>query len=211
MRVVVFGGTGPTGRLVVQQALAEGLRVRVLARSPEKLAERPEGLEVVQGDALRADDVSAAVEGQDAVVCTLGVPYTFRPVRLYSEATTHLLAAMGQHGVRRLVAVTSGGTYPGRDPINPWFFEWVLKPTIGRTLYADMRRMEDMITASDLDWTVLRPSRLLDTEASGAVRVQAGVHALPGGDTVSRADLASVIVAQLVDPTLVRQAAAVAT
>lgn len=210
MKVVVFGGTGPTGQLVVQQALEAGLQVRVLARTPEKVQERPPGLEVLQGDALSADDVARAIEGQDAVVTSLGVPYTFKPVMVYSEGTRNILAGMRQHGVRRLIGVTSGGTHPGWDANNPLFFELLLKPIVGRTLYADMRRMEALILETDLDWTVLRPSRLLDTPGTGRPRVQAGAFTLPKGGTVSRADLAAVIVRELQAPTLLREAAAVA-
>ena len=210
MKVVVFGGTGPTGQLVVTQALAAGMEVRVLARTPEKVTERPPGLKVMEGDALRAEDVLRAVEGQDAVVTTLGVPYTFKPVTIYSDGIRNILDAMERQGVPRLVAVTSGGTHPGRDPNNPLFFEYFLKPIVGRTLYADMRRMEGLIQGTQLDWTILRPPRLMDKPPTGRITIAPDEYSVAGGSTVSRADLAAVIVAQLQDPTLIRKAAVVA-
>ncbi|MCB9780932.1 MAG: SDR family oxidoreductase [Alphaproteobacteria bacterium] len=210
MHVVIFGGTGPTGRLAVEQALAAGHHVRVLARTPSKLAMEHERLEVVAGDALSAEDIARAIAGQDAVVTTLGVPYTFSEVTLYSTATEHILAGMRAAGVRRLVGVTSGGTLPGRDPNTPWFFQYLLKPIIGRTLYADMRRMEALIMASDTDWTILRPSRLMDRPSSGAVRVVPDAYTLPGGDEVSRVDLAATIVAELGEGAHVGKGVAVA-
>jgi len=36
---------------------------------------------------------------------------------------------------------------------------------LGRTLYEDMRRMEELVRASDLGWTVARPSGLFDVPA----------------------------------------------
>ncbi|MCB9760126.1 MAG: SDR family oxidoreductase [Alphaproteobacteria bacterium] len=210
MKLVVFGGTGPTGKRVVEKALAEGMQVRVLARSPEKVTHRPSGLEVMAGDALQPEDVAQAILGQDAVVTTLGVPYTFKPVTVYSVGIRNILDGMQQAGVRRLVAVTSGGTHPGRDPNNPFFFEFILKPIVGRTLYADMRRMEALLFASEVDWTLLRPPRLLDKPATGRVRVAPDVYTLPDGGTVSRADLADVIVQQLQSTELIRKAAVVA-
>ena len=209
MKVVVFGGTGPTGRLIIQEAIDAGMHVRVVARTPEKVTERPDGLEVMQGDALDASDVARAIEGQDAVVSALGVPYTFKPITIYSVAAGHILAAMMEHGVRRFVAVSSGGTHPGRDPNTPFFFEWILKPIFGRTLYADMRRMEALLEDSDVDWTVLRPAQLVDTPGGNA-RVEPDAYTIPGATTTSRADLAGVIVEQLQAPTLVRRGAAVA-
>jgi hypothetical protein len=42
----------------------------------------------------------------------------------------------------------------------------VLQPlvtaTIGKTTYADMRRMEDLVHGSELEWTIMRPSGLFD-------------------------------------------------
>ena len=209
MKIIVFGGTGPTGQHVVEQALEAGLTVRVLARTPSKCTLKHERLEVMAGDALNSADVTKAIEGCDAVVTTLGVPYTFRPITLYSVATAHILAGMATTGVRRLVAVTSGGTHPGRDPNTPWFFEYVLKTTIGRTLYDDMRRMEALIQAADVDWTILRPSRLLDRPSSGQMRVIPDVYTVKGGNELARVDLASAIVAQLGDEALIKRAVVV--
>lgn len=210
MKIVVFGGSGPTGKLIVEKALEADMSVRVLARTPSKLTLTHPKLEVVQGDALNASNVAAAVAGMDAVVTTLGVPYTFKAVTLYSEATALMLDAMKSASVRRFVGVTSGGTHPGHDPNTPWFFEYLLKPLIGRTLYADMRRMEALVMgSSDIDWTILRPSRLVDRPASGRVRVECGQYTLPKGDEVSREDLAAVIVQTLTDDDFISKAAAV--
>lgn len=205
MKVVVFGGTGPTGVHVVEQALAAGLEVRVVARTPSKVTTTHDHLEVMQGDALTADDVVRAIEGCDAVVSTLGVPYTFSEVTLYSVSGRHILAGMTAAGVKRLVVVTSGGTHPGRDPNTPWFFEYLMKPTIGRTLYADMRRLEALVEASDLDWTILRPPRLMDRPSSGKTRTIPDAYSVKGGNEIARVDLATAIVDQLGEAALIRR------
>lgn len=108
--VTVLGGTGPTGQLIVADALERGHRVTVLARSPDKLAMRHERLTIVKGDVFDASAVAGVVQGQDAVVSSLGVPYTFKPVTIYSSGATNIIAAMRAAGTRRFVAITSGGT-----------------------------------------------------------------------------------------------------
>lgn len=208
--VTVFGGTGPTGQLIVADALERGHRVTVLARSPDKLAMRHERLTIVKGDVFDASAVAGAVQGQDAVVSSLGVPYTFKPVTIYSSGATNIIAAMRAAGARRLVAITSGGTYPGRDPVNPFFFERVLKPLF-HTLYDDMRRMEELVEQSELDWTVLRPARLTNAPRSGGVRVAPGTHSLRGFGMTTRRDLARVTLDALESDELVRVAAAIAS
>jgi uncharacterized protein YbjT (DUF2867 family) len=209
MKVAVFGATGPTGQLIVDEALAAGHHVTAVARTPEKLAKRHDRLQIVQADIHRADSIAQAVAGQDAVVSSLGVPYTLGPVTVYSVGATNIIAAMRREGVRRFIGITSGGTYPGRDPSNPFFFERILKPLF-HTLYDDMREMERIIMATDLDWTILRPPRLLTKPARKDVRVGKGEYTLVGGGTITRADLANAVVAALSSDELVRCAAAVA-
>jgi putative NADH-flavin reductase len=208
MKVAVFGATGPTGQLIVENALAAGHHVTAVARTPGKLVQRHERLEIVRGDVHDPDSIAQAVVGQDAVVSSLGVPYTLGPVTVYSVGATNIIAAMHVAGVRRVIAITSGGTYPGRDPKNPFFFERILKPLF-HTLYDDMREMERIIMGTDLDWTILRPSRLLNKPARNDVRVGKGEYALVGGVTITRADLASIVVAAIGSDDLVRCAAAV--
>jgi putative NADH-flavin reductase len=208
--VTVFGGTGPTGQLIVADALERGHRVVVLARNPDKLVMRHERLTVVKGDVFDANDVAGVVSGRDAIISSLGVPYTFKPVTIYSSGAANIIAAMHAAGIRRFVTITSGGTYPGRAPENPFFFEYVLKPLF-HTLYDDMRRMEVLVEQSDLDWTVLRPARLTNKPRSGGVRVAPGQYSLRGFGTTTRRDLARTALDALESGDLLRVAAAVAS
>src|SRR5919197_718234 len=74
-RIVVFGATGYTGRLVAERLAGQGERPVLAARSAERLAElsaRLGGLETVRADALRRNSVFAAVKPGDVVVSTVG-------------------------------------------------------------------------------------------------------------------------------------------
>ena len=208
MRVTVYGSTGPTGLLIVEKLLARGHEVVAFARTPSKITMEHPSLQIHQGDVYDPASVAEALQGSDAAVSSVGAPYSFKPVSVYSTAARHIVDGMRTHGLRRLVCITSGGTHPGRDPVNPFFFERILKPLFHR-LYDDMRAMEEIVMPTDLDWTILRPPRLLDKEETGKVRVIPDTYAVRGGATVSRADLASVLVDELIDPSLVRKAAVV--
>ena len=67
MRALVTGATGYVGGRLVPELLAAGFDVRVLARHPERLRDRPwnSAVQVCEGDAFRADDVAAALDGID--------------------------------------------------------------------------------------------------------------------------------------------------
>jgi uncharacterized protein YbjT (DUF2867 family) len=211
MNVVVFGGTGGTGALIVKEALAAGHGVTVVARTPAKVVEKHPRLMVVRGDVTDADSILPAVEGKDAVVSALGAPSNRPPVTVHRVGIGNILAAMKRAGVRRLVAISSGGHYKGHDPNASRLFEWTIRPLFLRNIYEDMAAMDALIEASDREWTILRPARLLDTDALGHAREAPDVFVLPKGSTIPRADLARVAVSKLADPASVRHAIAVAT
>ncbi|WP_225097734.1 NAD(P)-dependent oxidoreductase [Streptomyces sp. CoH27] len=195
MKLVVFGANGPTGRLVTEQATVAGHTVTAVTRHPDAFPPGRPRLRVEEADVLDGAAVERVVAGHDAVISTLGVPYGRDPVTVYSTGLTHITRAMTLHGVRRLVCVSSTVLFDVPAPGEGVFFRKVLEPffvrVVGRTVYDDMRRMEDIVRASGHDWTVLRPAGLFDTGEVSDYRLAPG--RLPGRFT-SRADLAHALV-----------------
>jgi putative NADH-flavin reductase len=72
MKLLILGGTGRTGRALVEQALGQGHAVTVLARDPAKLAMTHENLRVTKGDVADYESVEATIKSQDAVLSALG-------------------------------------------------------------------------------------------------------------------------------------------
>src|SRR5947209_3800926 len=85
MNIVVFGAHGQTGQLLTRQALAQGHTVTAVTRRPETFPLQDGSLRVAQGDVFDRATVEAAVAGQDAVLSTLGVPFTRKPITVYSD------------------------------------------------------------------------------------------------------------------------------
>jgi len=215
MNIVVFGANGRTGQLLTKQAVAEGHAVTAVTRHPETFPLRNARLHVMRGDVFDLSSVEKAIAGQDAVLSTLGVPYSFKPITLYSQGTAHIVQAMNHSGVRRLVCVSSSATDPQtryHDTGGGFIFEKILKPiiinSIGRTLYADMQRMETLVMKSDLDWTIVRPSGLFETPTVTDYQV---AEAFIRGMYTSRADLADCMLHQLTTDQYLHKAVAVAT
>lgn len=202
MKILVLGATGGTGREVVTQALAGGHGVTVLVRDPKRLP-APERVRVVTGD-LRADPESlrTATAGQDAVISTLGVGGSLKSGGLIAYAVPVILQAMTAAGVRRLVftsALGVGDTW--RDvPLLPS----IMMRLLLRDLYADKAAGEALLRQSTLDWTLVHPVMLTNGPKTG--RVQHGERlSLSGFPTISRADAADFLVAQLDDTRYVRK------
>ena len=72
MRLLIFGGTGRTGRALVEQALEQGHVVTILARDPARVRMTHENLRVIKGDIADYDSVETAIKAQDAVLSALG-------------------------------------------------------------------------------------------------------------------------------------------
>ncbi|MFG2867816.1 NAD(P)-dependent oxidoreductase [Streptomyces sp. NPDC048338] len=198
MRITIFGANGLTGRLLADQALSAGHHVTAVTRAPDAFPLRHDRLRVVGADVLDPAAVDAAVAGRDAVLSTLGVPAAKEPVHTYSTGTSHIVAAMRRHGLRRLAVVSSSGVDPHPYSDGGVLFNRVLLPyvtrVLGRTLYDDMRRMEALVRASDLDWTIVRPSGLYHLPSPTDHTVVEG-HA--DGRFTARADLAASMLALL--------------
>ncbi|MBV8301765.1 MAG: NAD(P)H-binding protein, partial [Candidatus Dormibacteraeota bacterium] len=120
--------------------------------------------------------------------------------------------AMEAHGVRRLACVSSTAMDHRYDNGGGIMFEKVLKPliasSIGRTTYTDQRRMETLVSDSHLDWTIVRPSGLFETETVTDYQVTEGFVT---GKFTSRLDLADFMLRQLTDSSYVHMAVAIAT
>ena len=196
MRIVIFGANGQTGRLATRRALDAGHTTVAVTRRPGAFPFSDPALTVAGADVHDADAVGDVVEDADAVLSTLGVPFTREPVNTYSRGTANIVAAMQSSGPTRLVVVSSTGAYsaPGRTgvPFALRLFEPVITKTIGKTVYDDIRLMESVVRDSDLDWTIVRPSGLFDLPH--VTEYTAG-EVDPVGAFTSRSDLADYLVA----------------
>lgn len=212
MRIVVFGANGPTGRLLIGQALAAGHEVAAVTRRPESFPLHHDRLEVIAADVFDPTAVAAAIIGRDAVLSVLGVPFGKEPIDTYSRGVANIVAAMTAHGVRRLAVVSSSAVDPHPYSDAGFLFNRVLQPyvanVLGKTLYDDMRRMENLVRASDLDWTIVRPSGLYDLPAVTDYTLVEG-HA--DGRFTARCDLAASLLRLLDDDRLIRTTAGVIT
>jgi putative NADH-flavin reductase len=195
MRIVILGANGQTGRLLTRQALDAGHTVAAVTRNPNSFPITDPQLTVARADVCDESSLKDVVSGADAVLSTLGVPFSLRPIDTYSVGIRNIVTAMRETSVRRLVVVSSTGAYhyPGRrnTPPSLRLFEPIITRTIGKTTYDDQRLMESIVRDSDLDWTIVRPSGLFDL--SHVTEYVAG-EVDPVGAYTSRADLADYLV-----------------
>jgi putative NADH-flavin reductase len=205
MRVLIIGASKGIGLETTRQALDAGHHVRALARSASAIALSSPNLEKVWGDALKTEDVEAALVEVDVVVQTLGVGLgdLFRPVHLFSDATRVLIAAMRSQGVKRLICVTGFGAGDSRTSIGG-LQRLPFQIVFGRA-YEDKSLQERLIKQSGLDWTIARPGILTCGPRTGRYKILSDSSQWRNG-IISRADVAEFLVRQIKDRTYIDQA-----
>ena len=208
LKIAVFGATGGTGSLVLEQALDAGHQVTALVRTPAKLTVSHPGLVVVQGSVFDRAAVEQTVRGAGAVICALGAPPRSKE-RLRERGTQVVVDAMVDAGVRRLVVQSSHGIAETSSEL-PWLMRWVIVPFYLKGVFADHERQEDVVRASDLEWTIVRPPHL--SNKPPAAQVAYGPNHDPARMTMSiaRADVARLMLEVASDPSHVRKTLVVA-
>jgi putative NADH-flavin reductase len=216
VRLTVLGATGGVGRSLLDQALAAGHELTAVVRRPEVL---PAAVRPVRADlsVARSEQLQPAVAGADAVLSALG-PRSRAEAGIVSQAIGTTLEAMHATGTRRLVVVsavpaptvaTSQHPDPPKwDPGDGPMVRFVLNPIVRTAfghVYRDLARMEELVAASGLGWTVIRPPRLLDHLRTGSYRTATDRN-LRGGTSVPRADVADLMLRVIADPAALWQA-----
>jgi putative NADH-flavin reductase len=218
MRLTIFAATGGIGGQLLEQAVAAGHDVTAVVRDPRKLAPSRNGVRVVTADLATPEPAAleSAVAGADAVLSGLG-PRPMAKAGVAEQGTRAIVQAMQATRVRRILVVSAAPIStvpsPGRpnpprhDPGEGVLMRNLLTPfakTVMRERYADLALMEDVLRASDLDWTIVRPPRLTNAPLTGSYRTAFGRN-LRRGLLISRADVAHCMLEALGQRETIRQ------
>ena len=201
MKLVVFGATGKIGKEIVKQSLAQGNKVTAFVRDPSKIALNNNNLKIMTGDIYELTAVTQAVQGQDAVICSLG-SNDLGKTTVRSEGTANIINAMKEKHVNRLVVVSAmgvGESWSTLSFVNKLFFATLLS-----SARQDHEKQEVVVKESDLDWTVIRPSGLTDTPLTGSYAIGENIPAKTS--KIARADVAHAIIKELHDNTYLHKA-----
>jgi uncharacterized protein YbjT (DUF2867 family) len=196
LRVVVLGAAGQLGREAVRALGARGHAVRAVVRRPP-VAAFDSAVEVRLADARNKTDICAAISGCDAVVNTIG-PGTLRRNDVESSTTAIAVSAAQEVGVQRYIAMSAGMV-----ALDWWVFKYILRPLIFRNIVAEHCRVEEIVKASALNWTIVRPPKLTNGLPRGYL---AALELQPRFFSAARADVAAFIAEELESNTYVRQA-----
>jgi len=190
MRIAVLGATGRTGRPIVEELLRRSHEVVALVREPAT-ADLPSAAQTVTGDARDPAALAALVGGAQAVVSALG------PRRgdatLHREVAAVLVDAMQHAGIRRFVGISGAGIdVPGDAKSRRDRVVSALIQRLGGQTVRDKAVEQQVWATSGLDWTLVRPPRLVDRPGTGEVEHSASRS--PATTWIRRVDLAHFVV-----------------
>jgi putative NADH-flavin reductase len=192
---------------VVERALGHGHEVTAFVhRTP--MPEQDGELSVVHGDVRDLDAVRTAVLGQHAVAFALSQG-SGAGADVHTAGIANVIQAMAENLVSRLAAVSAAGTFARTDKRLSLAYRALVATALRRT-YDDLEAMEQRIMASDLDWTIVRPVGLNDTVPTGDYRVSLDGSLLAKSSSISRADVASLVVKALETDTYWRRCVVIA-
>ncbi len=156
MKLFVLGATGKTGGALVAQAIARGHGVTTFGRSPYAGGHDAKVLNL-SGNPMSEIELSAALPGHEAVLSVLGTR-GLGATSVLEDGSRATIAAMRTAGVRRLVILSSALLDAHIGLVMS-----IVARTLLRHFSRDQRVMEKLVTASDLDWTIVRPPRMTNS------------------------------------------------
>ena len=201
-KVFVAGGTKGVGRCIVDQLVAQGRQVVVLARNTEDCtalnAYSPQ-ITAIPGDAFVIKDVEHAMDGCDAAITTLGGSTTDTGSRIDYEGNNHVIESAGILGVTRVVLVTSIGCGTSKAAAPPTVFDALKEVLLAK------ERAENILIKyyTNMNWTIIRPGGLKSEPGTGrAILTEDATTAI---GSIHREDVAALVIQALDSPNTERK------
>lgn len=203
--IALMGATARSGREIIRQGLAEGYKIKGMARTPSKLGVEHENLQMFKGDIRDRTSIDAILAGDEVVVSMVGRGPQADPmaeigeVDIYTVMAENLIGAMKAKGNKRLIMASSTGVEHKSDVNAPRpppgdmtaFWRWN-----ARYLYNDMHEMEKMIIESGLDYILLRPGFMVEEPARNDMKFNT-TNDTPGARVITYEDFAAFILDHL--------------
>lgn len=202
MHLVVFGASGKTGRIVVEEALADGHKVVAFVHSTNPFTEH-QRLKVVKGDVKIEADVASALSGADSIISTLG-SWGTKTKDIVSSGIEAIIPIMLANKQKRIITLTGSGAAWSEDRQN-----WLQKANHSLIKLLNSKVLNDgekhirLLQQSKLDWTVIR-SPIMNSKTYQTYKLDYIEPAIY--ETISRRAVARCMVDQLKNPSYIRKA-----
>ncbi len=211
MRILLLGATGRTGGHVLEYLLADGLEVHALVRDRSNLGHSRDNLRVFAGSPLDQVALGEASRDCEYVLSVLNVSrksdFPWAPLRAPSDLMSRTLESVlrlpGRGGLKKIVVCSAWGAKETRNDLPAWF-RWSVDYSNLRIAYRDHERQEDVLRASGVDFTIVRPTLLTGAPEGRGIRVTRNNAPKPRL-TIGRRSVARFMIRMLTDGGYSRQ------
>ncbi|MFP3590650.1 NAD(P)-dependent oxidoreductase [Chryseobacterium sp. SIMBA_038] len=200
-KIAVIGGTGKSGKYLVQSLLEKEYQIKLLLRNPENFTLENPLIEIVKGDARDFDAVDRLIKDCSAVISKIGQPVGEKSI--FTDATKNVIQSMNSHGITRYIAITGLNVDTPFDHKNDrvkmatnWMYENYPKTT------KDKQDEYEILVNCNLDWTLVRLPLIIPTSES--FPVEKSLEDCKG-EKISATDLSEFLVSQIEDKTFIKQ------
>ena len=199
MNITIIGASAGIGLEAVKRGLDRNHSITTLSRSGIEIEEK-KSLNVILGDATNKADLLSSIQNADAIIVTLGTSKNMNATTLFSDFAQLMVEIHKENKIDiPFIFVTGFGAGESKNYV-PWLVKMFLKYFL-KDVYADKTKMEEIITNSDLNWTVVRPGRLLDKELTEKYRIENKLFKGINVGGINRADVADFLIKQAEEQT----------
>ncbi len=187
-KVVIFGAAGHTGKYITRKMQAQkDIELSVFVRNPDKFGDmKLDGVNVIKGDALNADDVVRAMDGQDVLLCSLE-----GDVRTMAQ---NIVSALEKTSVKRIIWITGMGIHHEITGMRGMMLNMLAKKR------PDYIEAADIIAGSSAVTTLLRCPGIKDGDNEVYFLTKEGEQ--PKRNDIARAGIAKCMADMIADETL---------
>ena len=196
MKIVVFGASGKTGSLLVDEALTSGNYVIAYVRKPESVKSDHPDLKVVTGSLNDKEKLKSVISGSDACISTLGGTSLTKHSHEIIEGIDNIVTIMEEEKVKRFIYLSSFGAGDSRK-FMPQPIRFIIADIMLFVPLADHNANESRITKSQLNWTIVRPGGLTNGAKTGNLKHGCEMTKIKGSLSISRSNVAAFLLNQV--------------
>ena len=194
MNITIIGASAGIGLETVKRGLNRKHSITTLSRSEIEIEEK-QSVKMILGDATNKADLLNAIQNADALIITLGTGKNMKATTLFSDFAKLIVEIHEENKIDiPFIFVTGFGTGESKNYVS-WLVRLFLKYFL-KDVYADKAKMEEIITNSTMNWTVVRPGRLLDKELTEKYRIENKLFKGINIGGINRADVADFLIKQ---------------
>jgi len=195
IKIAIIGGTGKSGKYLVNQLVNQGFQLKILLRNPDNFQLKSSLIEVIKGEVTNFSSIHSLIEDCQAVISTLGLGIPASEPTIFSQSTINVVKAMNECNVHRYIVTTGlnvDTAFDKKSYKTLFGTDWMKKTFPIST--TDRQLEYDILVNSNIDWTLVRLPLIEQTDKRNKVSVD--LEDCPG-DKISATDLAFFLIEQL--------------